>query len=274
MTILNQNGWMQAHCYLQPLASVQAHVDAEIAGIPIPSCSIPELDTYGEDFQAGIPLLQSARVHIDVEPAEKYFALLVERLALSSLPGSLGVDSETLNAELRCAPNAAHLAIGSLLYHLGSATSVPGFLYYTGWKALSRYLGPLIQAFGKWRDEERWLRTYCPTCGSLPSMAQLAGKEPGRRRLLFCGCCATRWSYKRTGCLFCDSQNDHPLSVLIIEGEAPLRIDHCGTCSAYLKTYDGEGDENVFLADWTSIHLDIIAQDRGLKRLATSLYQL
>jgi hypothetical protein len=30
----------------------------------------------------------------------------------------------------------------------------------------------------------------------------------------------------------------------------------------------------VLLADWTSIHLDIIAQDRGLKRLATSLYQL
>jgi FdhE protein len=105
-------------------------------------------------------------------------------------------------------------------------------------------------------------------------MAQLVGKEPGRRRFLFCGCCGTRWSYKRTGCLFCDSQNDHRLSVLVIEGEAPLRIDHCEACSGYLKTYDGEGDENVLLADWTSIHLDIIAQDRGLKRLGTSLYQL
>jgi FdhE protein len=274
MTVLNQNGWMKAHCYLQPLASLQAHVDAEIAGIPIPSPSIPQWDIYNDDFHAGIPLLESAGVRVDVEPAEKYFALLVERLAVSSLPGSLGVDSKILNAELRCASNAAHLAIGSLLYDIVFTTSVPGFLYYSGWKALSRYLGPLIQAFGKWRDEERWLRSYCPTCGSLPSMAQLVGKEPGRRRLLFCGCCGTRWCYRRTGCLFCDSQNDHRLSVIAIEGEAPLRIDHCETCSGYLKTYDGEGDETVLLADWTSIHLDIIAQDRGLKRLATSLYQL
>jgi FdhE protein len=62
--------------------------------------------------------------------------------------------------------------------------------------------------------------------------------------------------------------------VLTIEGEAPLRIDHCESCSGYLKTYDGEGHESVLLADWTSIHLDIIAQDQGLKRLATSLYHL
>ena len=28
----------------------------------------------------------------------------------------------------------------------------------------------------------------------------------------------------------------------------------------------------MLLADWTSLHLDVIAQDRGLKRLAASLY--
>jgi FdhE protein len=103
-------------------------------------------------------------------------------------------------------------------------------------------------------------------------MAQLVGKDPGRRRLLSCGCCGTRWWYKRTGCPFCNSQNNHQLSVLTIEGEPALRIDHCESCSGYLKTYDGEGQESVLLADWTSIHLDMIAQDRGLKRLATSLY--
>ena len=63
-------------------------------------------------------------------------------------------------------------------------------------------------------------------------------------------------------------------SRLAIEGEGPLRIDHCETCRGYVKTYDGEGHENLLLADWTSIHLDIIAQDRGLQRLATSLYHL
>ena len=30
--------------------------------------------------------------------------------------------------------------------------------------------------------------------------------------------------------------------------------------------------DTVFLADWTSLHLDVIARDRGLKRLAGSLF--
>jgi FdhE protein len=30
----------------------------------------------------------------------------------------------------------------------------------------------------------------------------------------------------------------------------------------------------VLLADWTSLHLDVLAKDRGLKRLADSLYDL
>jgi FdhE protein len=62
--------------------------------------------------------------------------------------------------------------------------------------------------------------------------------------------------------------------VVSVEGEAGLRIDYCDVCSGYLKTYDGEGSESVLLADWTSLHLDMIARDRGLKRLAASLYDL
>jgi hypothetical protein len=35
---------------------------------------------------------------------------------------------------------------------------------------------------------------------------------------------------------------------------------------------DGQGDEALLLSDWSSLHLDLIAHDRGLKRLAASLY--
>jgi len=42
----------------------------------------------------------------------------------------------------------------------------------------------------------------------------------------------------------------------------------------YLKTYDGEGSATVLLADWTSLHLDLLARDRGLKRMAASLYEV
>ena len=107
-------------------------------------------------------------------------------------------------------------------------------------------------------------------------MAQLVGTDPGRLRLLSCGRCDTRWRYRRTGCPFCENQDkdDHRLTVMAVEGEGGLRIDYCEACGGYLKTYSGEGSEGVLLADCTSIHLDIVARDRGLKRLAASLYEL
>ena len=92
-------------------------------------------------------------------------------------------------------------------------------------------------------------------------------------RLLSCGCCGTRWQYSRTGCPFCE-KDDRKLTTLAVDGEAGLRIDSCESCKGYLKTYDGEGHEAVLLADWTSLHLDVVAHDRGLKRLAASLYEL
>jgi FdhE protein len=150
----------------------------------------------------------------------------------------------------------------------------PGLLLYLAWTATARFLRPVVKAFDSWRDEERWLRSYCPTCGSLPAMAQLVGIDPGRLRLLACGCCGTRWRYRRIGCPFCESEDDHRLSALAIEGEKYLRIDYCQSCCAYLKTYDGQGSKHLFLADWSSLHLNIIARDRGLKRLAASLYEL
>ena len=104
-------------------------------------------------------------------------------------------------------------------------------------------------------------------------MAQLVGTDPGRMRFLSCGCCGTRWQYSRTGCPFCEA-DARRLTTLAVDGEAGLRIDSCDLCQAYLKTYDGEGNEAVLLADWTSLHLDVVAHDRGLKRLAASLYEL
>ena len=69
-------------------------------------------------------------------------------------------------------------------------------------------------------------------------------------------------------------ERSQPRSSDTVEGEGGLRIDYCESCRGYLKTYAGEGSENVLLADWTSLHLDLIACDRGLRRLAASLYAL
>ena len=188
--------------------------------------------------------------------------------------GKLAQETRALDSELRCDPDAPRRAIAWMLDRDVYASACAGLLRYFGWSALARHLHPVVDAFAGWRDEERWLRSYCPTCGSRPCMAQLVGTDPGRLRLLSCGRCKTRWRYLRTGCPFCENHNDHRLTVLSIEGEGGLRIDYCEGCRGYLKTYNGEGSENVLLADWTSIHLDVIACDRRLKRLAASLYTL
>ena len=75
-------------------------------------------------------------------------------------------------------------------------------------------------------------------------MAQLAGDEPARMRLLACGRCATQWRYGRTMCPFCETDSQK-LTSIAIEGEGGLRIDHCESCKGYLKTYAGHGDEAV-----------------------------
>ena len=75
-------------------------------------------------------------------------------------------------------------------------------------------------------------------------------------------------------CAFCETAEDHRLEVLAVEGEYGLRIDYCEDCGGYLKTYNGEGSEDLLLKDWTSLHLDVVARDRGLKRLGMSLYEL
>jgi FdhE protein len=271
---MTQGRWLPTHPYLQPMADLQGMIDASLDQLLIPSANIPTWDDYARDFHAGVPLLQSSTVAIDLRPIETIIIPLLETLASKPLPGKLAENSRDLCTELRADSDLPRRAVNWLLDQDSFAPAHPGPLRYIGWSTLARYLCRLVEAFDRWRDEEQWLRNYCPTCGSLPAMAQLLGVDPGRLRFLSCGCCGTRWRYRRTGCPFCENEDDHRLSVLAIEEENYLRIDYCERCGGYLKTYNGTGSEGLLLADWTSLHLDIIAQDRGLNRYAGSLYQL
>lgn len=265
--------WLAKHPYLQPMANLHALIGAASDSLPIPAARIPEWDGYLEEFRAGVPLLSSTQAAIDLEDVEGSVSFLLDKLAAKQLPGAYAEESRDLSAELHEDASSLRRAVAWLLDQDSFAPSHPGLLYYLGWTVLAAYLRPVVSAFDNWRDEERWLRNYCPTCGAPPAMAQLVGVEPGRLRLLSCGCCRTRWRYRRTGCPFCEQEDDHRLAAVAIEGENGLRIDYCETCKGYVKTYNGEGSEAVMLSDWTSLHLDVIARDRGLVRMAASLYE-
>jgi FdhE protein len=270
---LIREDWLAKHPYLQGIADVHNLIGRALVEVELPGVAIPAWDDYRDDFLAGVPLLQSSSVAIDLDPAAGALASLIESTALLPLPDELAAESQALASELHRDPDTPPHFLNWLLQRESLAPTGPGLLHYLGWTVLARYLRPVVAAFSSWRDEERWLRNYCPTCGAPPAMAQLIGTDPGRQRFLYCGCCRTRWRYRRTDCPFCEG-DDHKHSTLTIEGESSLRIDYCDSCKGYLKTYNGEGSESVFLADWTSIHLDILARDRGLKRLAASIYAL
>jgi len=230
--------WLRGHPYLDGVAREHARVAAAVDAVAVPALPLPDWDSYREDFEAGIPLLASGNAAIDLEPAAMAIPQVID--VLRNQRG--GAPDESVER-------------------------------YVTWLVSSKALQPLVRAFADWRDEDRWMRRYCPACGSLPAMAQLTGNDPGRKRFLCCGCCRSRWRYARTGCPFCETES-HSLASVGIEGEGGLRIDYCASCRAYLKTYDGQGAEQVLLADWTSLHLDVVARDRGLQRLAASLYEL
>ena len=270
---MSREAWLAQHPYLQAMAEVHALIEGAVSELDLPSVSLPAWDDYLDDFRAGVPLLQSSSVAIDLDPAAVAIASLVERTALLPLPDKLASESRALASELRRDPDSPRRFLTWLLGGESLTPTDPGLRPYLAWAVLARHLRVVVGAFSSWRDEERWLRNYCPTCGSPPAMAQLVGTDPGRQRYLSCGCCRTRWRYRRAGCPFCEN-DEHRQPILAIEGENRLRIDYCEACGGYLKTYSGEGSEAVFLADWTSIHLDVMARDRGLKRLAGSMYAL
>ncbi|HET6984741.1 MAG TPA: formate dehydrogenase accessory protein FdhE [Myxococcaceae bacterium] len=265
--------WLVVHPYLRPLAELCSAVDRALSSLPLPEAVIPAWESYRADFGEGVPLLSSDAAVVNLAAVGPLLGALLGKLETEPLPGPLAAEVLGLSAELRQDAGLSPRIVSWLLGDESVEPPSPGLLRFLGWTALARYLRPVVEAFGQWRDEERWLRRYCPTCGSPPAMGQIAGVDPARHRLLSCGCCGTRWRYRRTQCPFCEN-DAHRVMGLKVEGEPGLRLDHCEACGGYLKTYDGQGQEALLLADWTSLHLDLLAHRRGLVRQATSLYDV
>jgi FdhE protein len=270
---MSREAWLRSHPWLVPMAHAFDRVEAALARIEAPAPVPPRWDDHRADYEAGVPLLRGTSANLDLRPAGTLLCTLIERLAEAPESDALTEGARDSSAQLRSEPSGAQCSVEWLLGDDTFVPCAPGFLRYVGWTTLAHWLRPVVGAFAKWRDEDRWLRAYCPVCGSAPAMAQMIGVDPERKRLLACGCCGGRWRRQRTACPFCENDSQR-IGIVTIEGEGGLRIDHCELCKGYLKTYVGEGNEAVLLADWTSLHLDVIAHQRGLERMAASLYAI
>jgi len=118
-------------------------------------------------------------------------------------------------------------------------------------------------------DEDMWDKGYCPICGSQPLMGELRGEEG--KRIWTCSFCGTQWHGKRVMCPFCENTDQGSLRYFYTEKEKAYRIDICDKCKRYIKTVDSRQlAEEIFLPveDIATLHLDILAGDKGFKREA------
>jgi FdhE protein len=115
-------------------------------------------------------------------------------------------------------------------------------------------------------DPETWLKGYCPICGSLPSLSLL--KEVVGKRYLLCSYCGYQWRMDRIVCPFCDNRDQESLHYFCGEGEETHRIDLCDKCHQYIKTTDYRNlqESDPVLEDLSTLHLDLLASQKGYKR--------
>ncbi len=111
-----------------------------------------------------------------------------------------------------------------------------------------------------------WLKGYCPICGSLPSLLFLEGE--GERKA-YCSWCGTVWGLNRFQCCHCDNRLHDSLGYLYVEAEPQYRIQYCNRCNFYFKLIQAK--EMAYppypaLEEWTTLHLDLLAQRAGLKQ--------
>ncbi len=130
---------------------------------------------------------------------------------------------------------------------------------------------PLLQACGRAFAAQvapTWWEGYCPVCGAWPTLAESIGLE--RKRQLRCGRCGTAWALPPLRCVFCGEVGHDQLGYLAPDEAEPVRrVEICRTCNGYLKaltTMRSLAPWAVLLDDLTTVHLDVVALERGYRR--------
>lgn len=278
--------WIKDRPYLKEIAKLQETIATVVEGNTIQE----HRDEYDwenvvSEIRKGIPVLKA--IIIDSKTIENTAHLLidiVDALAAADLPEKMVRYCRKMQTVLLGNTKPAGRIIAGVIENnsvqagddpdLGEIDE--GFIVFLTWSSLSEALKPLKSKTTELLKDNQWRRGYCPVCGQFPAMGQLVRleKDRGRERELVCGCCQMRWQYKRIGCPYCDNLEQETLKIIEVAEETDLRLDTCEKCKSYLKIYTNEGNEQVVLADWSTLHLDLIGEKNGYKRTGYRMYGL
>jgi FdhE protein len=226
--------------------------------------------------QEGFPLLQRQDFPLDVEACINLFQSLC-RIAENANPFmseqvreiEKAIAGRKLNLKELLGQGLKDKKIEEMAKELGLDEKVFLFLIQNSAK-------PSIEAgmmqVSKELESDPWLKGTCPICGSLPSLALLS-EEAGKRSLL-CSFCGHQWRIDRFLCPFCNNKEQGSFRYLYGEGEESYRIDICEKCRQYIKTIDLRKTEgpDPSLEDLATLHLDILALQKGYKKPVTTLW--
>lgn len=279
VTDKKMQAYLEAHSFLQETAELQLAMSEAIQKTVKPM-EFPEDNEVKEWTQDGVPLLQSKelqdRVIMVLQP--QISAVLAELLPLACpqpLQEALQVWAEWTKKQ--SLDKQAEL-IGLLLRQeddklmaLMKVEQLPEQLVRTVlWQLVEALVPTRLKDYGFWQ-EAGWTKNYCPVCGRLPVLAHLRKEKEGRARFLVCDGCQTEWPFARVGCVYCGNEDLTQMHILEPEGQSAMRLDVCDKCQSYIKTYNEEGAENIYLQDWATIHLDLLAEEKGLHKKGSRL---
>jgi FdhE protein len=224
-------------------------------------------------WEAGFPLLRRWEFPVDIQAAEALLRKMHDYIPEGN--SLLQEAHEALLQSLSTHPGEKREIWDSFLQHemepweawVEAPASHAAALLFWGRSCLRPSLewtaAKLLDEFPLTED---WRRGYCPVCGSLPSILFL--NREGERRAR-CSWCATPWGLNRLQCPYCDNRYQESLGYFLAEDDPYYRVQYCRLCKMYFKLIDPRErlDEPYLpLEEWTTLHLDMLAQREGWRQ--------
>lgn len=225
-------------------------------------------------LKEGFPLLDKPEIPVDVPSSVSLFKKLLEidRHVNQKLQQNIesiehAISSERLDIGELVRRHSDEIYRDEIAMHAGVDRSVLKFLVHMSILPSLQILGDQIK---NTVDTGSWLRGYCPVCGSLPQVSALRGEG---QRFFLCSFCSFEWQSERLKCPFCENNDHQTLHYFYAEGDEACRVDLCEKCKTYIKTIDTRKlsyDPDLHLEDIATIHLDILASEKGFSRPVSS----
>ena len=270
--------WLEKHPFLKDIGEMNLSIIQILEKIETEPLQLPNLDLYKETFGKGIPVLQNEELQKTLcKPVKQVVLAVTKGLSETQIPAALKKNCQSLH--FYAEKNSTDEILGYVLRQETNKIQTfcekndldAKFANFALWLSISHVISQNALPIKLWVEGKDWERNYCPVCGSLPVLAQLKQANDGHQRHLICGSCHSSWTYKRIGCTYCGNEELNRLRLYETDSEPAMRIDVCEDCHTYIKTYIKEGQEAIYLADWTTLHLDLLAEKEGFSKKGSSL---